>query len=101
MVRRVDCVPGRHNFQERRRKPGSYECRSCGTHFPCQEESCGHVDCADARGFVRCAFCIGKHKAGTQEERDGAIFTKNGATRWSHRACLEEHNARMGVYTGA
>jgi hypothetical protein len=43
---------GPHDWRERKRSPGTFECAGCGSVFPCRH-ACEHIDCLDKRGDER------------------------------------------------
>ncbi len=72
-------------------KRGDFEvCSSCNDRFPCQGNTCGHLDCIEHRKKdPQCHFC-NKTVRGTRGEEWGTGVV-HGHTRSFHYACRDEH----------
>jgi hypothetical protein len=74
-----------HEWVERKRKPGTYMCKSCSALFPCPETDCGHFDCRERRPGT-CYSCGGK----VQDEDLFIVTAPRAGTKALHKQCYEK-----------
>lgn len=87
-----------HHFVPSKR--GNFEKCDCGERFPCEDRTCGHLDCVAARDTTGCHICE-KAIRGAQASCSGdtiktaelpfVIYNGRGRTRAAHWECYENH----------
>lgn len=88
-------------LEPRPRLPGRMRCADCAEPFPCDETTCGHIDCmserADTGQVVTCHRChqpVDHHdpepniREGGGQRRQWFVENFRGRPRVAHSACL-------------